>query len=121
MMVSQQKPRRSKLAPYVFVRPTELRAAEWSEITLDGNEPEWRIPAERMKMREAHIVPLADSRQHSQCAASLSLDVSSTCSRDRRWWPSTQRKIPSTAAFVASVLKQRDDRAWISDIGEHSV
>jgi integrase len=48
-----------KLAPYVFVRPTELRAAEWSEITLDGNQPEWRIPAERMKMREAHIVPLA--------------------------------------------------------------
>ena len=39
-----------KLAPYVFVRPGELRAAEWSEIVLDGNEPLWRIPAERMKM-----------------------------------------------------------------------
>jgi integrase len=48
-----------KLAPYVFVRPTELRAAEWSEIRLDGEQPEWRIPAERMKMREAHIVPLS--------------------------------------------------------------
>jgi integrase len=48
-----------KLAPYVFVRPTELRAAEWSEMMLDGPAPEWRIPAERMKMREAHIVPLA--------------------------------------------------------------
>jgi integrase len=48
-----------RLAPYVFVRPTELRAAEWSEITLDSEQPEWRIPAERMKMREAHIVPLA--------------------------------------------------------------
>ena len=48
-----------KLAPYVFVRPTELRAAEWSEMTLDGTLPEWRIPAERMKMCEAHIVPLA--------------------------------------------------------------
>jgi integrase len=48
-----------KLAPYVFVRPTELRAAEWSEIMLDGEQPEWWIPAERMKMREAHIVPLA--------------------------------------------------------------
>jgi integrase len=47
-----------RLAPYVFVRPTELRAAEWSEITLDSEQPEWRIPAERMKMREAHIVPL---------------------------------------------------------------
>lgn len=48
-----------KLAPYVFVRPGELRAAEWSEMVLDGNEPLWRILAERMKMREAHIVPLA--------------------------------------------------------------
>jgi len=48
-----------RLAPYVFVRPTELRAAEWSEILFDSDKPEWRIPAERMKMREAHIVPLA--------------------------------------------------------------
>jgi len=48
-----------KLAAYVFVRPGELRAAEWSEMMLDADEPLWRIPAERMKMREAHIVPLA--------------------------------------------------------------
>ncbi|MGH8296524.1 MAG: tyrosine-type recombinase/integrase [Steroidobacteraceae bacterium] len=47
------------LAPYVFVRPGELRAAEWSEFTLDGEQPEWRIPAERIKMREAHVVPLS--------------------------------------------------------------
>ncbi len=46
-----------KLAPLLFVRPGELRAAEWSEIDLDAAE--WRIPAERMKMREAHIVPLS--------------------------------------------------------------
>ncbi len=48
-----------KLAPHVFVRPGELRAAEWSEFSLDGPEPEWRIPAERMKMGETHIVPLS--------------------------------------------------------------
>jgi integrase len=46
-----------KLAPLVFVRPGELRAAEWSEFDLVAAE--WRIPADRMKMREAHIVPLA--------------------------------------------------------------
>ena len=46
-----------KLAPLVFVRPGELRAAEWTEFNLDGAE--WRIPAARMKMREAHIVPLS--------------------------------------------------------------
>jgi len=46
-----------KLAPLVFVRPGELRKAEWAEFNLD--EAEWRIPAERMKMRELHIVPLS--------------------------------------------------------------
>src|SRR6185312_9307207 len=46
-----------KLAPLVFVRPGELRKAEWREVNLEACE--WRIPAARMKMREAHIVPLA--------------------------------------------------------------
>jgi integrase len=46
-----------QLGPLVFVRPGELRMAEWSEINLETAE--WRIPAERMKMREAHIVPLS--------------------------------------------------------------
>ena len=46
-----------RLAALVFVRPGELRKAEWSEFNLDGVE--WRIPAERMKMREVHIVPLS--------------------------------------------------------------
>jgi len=40
-----------------FVRTTELRAAEWQEIDFD--KAEWRIPAERMKMKDLHIVPLA--------------------------------------------------------------
>ena len=40
-----------------FVRPGELRKALWSEFDL-GNA-DWRIPAERMKMREPHIVPLS--------------------------------------------------------------
>ncbi|MGH8508004.1 MAG: tyrosine-type recombinase/integrase, partial [Gammaproteobacteria bacterium] len=45
------------IAPLVFVRPGELRAAEWTEFELDAAE--WRIPAERMKMRSQHIVPLS--------------------------------------------------------------
>jgi integrase len=48
-----------RLAPLVFVRPGELRGAEWSEFHLDGDTPEWRIPGPRMKMREAHVVPLS--------------------------------------------------------------
>ena len=46
-----------KLAPLLFVRPGELRRGEWSEI--DFEKMEWRIPAEKMKMREQHIVPLS--------------------------------------------------------------
>ncbi|WP_395118295.1 tyrosine-type recombinase/integrase [Rhodanobacter sp. FW102-FHT14D06] len=46
-----------KLAPLLFVRPGELRQAEWAEFDLD--EAMWRIPGERMKMKAAHLVPLA--------------------------------------------------------------
>jgi integrase len=46
-----------RLAPYVFVRPGELRGAEWTEFDLESAE--WRVPAERMKMGETHIVPLS--------------------------------------------------------------
>ena len=45
-----------QLVPLLFVRPGELRAAEWSEIDLDAAE--WNIPAEKMKMKVAHLVPL---------------------------------------------------------------
>lgn len=55
-----------RLAPLVFLRPGELRKAEWSEFDLE--RAEWRIPIERMKRRrveketrkgELHIVPLS--------------------------------------------------------------
>lgn len=48
-----------RLAPLLFVRPSELRLAEWADIRLVGPEPEYRIPATRMKMREQHVVPLS--------------------------------------------------------------
>lgn len=46
-----------RLSPLVFVRPVELALAQWKEIDFEKNE--WRIPAERMKMRQLHIIPLA--------------------------------------------------------------
>lgn len=46
-----------KLGPLLFVRPGELRHAEWKDI--DFEEATWSIPAERMKMRTPHLVPLA--------------------------------------------------------------
>ena len=46
-----------KLSPLVFTRPGEVREAAWAEIDLD--KAEWNIPAERMKLRLPHLVPLA--------------------------------------------------------------
>ncbi|MBC8097203.1 MAG: integrase arm-type DNA-binding domain-containing protein [Akkermansiaceae bacterium] len=46
-----------KLTPLVFVRPGELRSAEWAEIDLDAAE--WRIPGSKMKMKVDHLVPLS--------------------------------------------------------------
>lgn len=47
-----------KLLPMLFTRTGELRCARWSEFDLDGAM--WEIPAERMKMRRKHLVPLPD-------------------------------------------------------------
>lgn len=46
-----------KLSPLLFVRPGELRTAEWAEIDLDAAE--WRIPGSKMKMKIDHLVPLS--------------------------------------------------------------
>jgi len=46
-----------QLSPHIFVRPGELRHAEWGEIDLD--QALWIIPAGKMKMRKAHQVPLS--------------------------------------------------------------
>ena len=47
-----------QLSPLVFVRPGELRHAEWAEFNFA--EAEWRIPASKMKMKITHIVPLSE-------------------------------------------------------------
>jgi integrase len=46
-----------RLAPLIFLRPGELRKGEWAEISFEAAE--WRIPPEKMKMRQTHIVPLS--------------------------------------------------------------
>ena len=46
-----------RLMLLTFVRTVELRKAEWHEFDLE--RAEWRIPAEKMKMRQPHIVPLS--------------------------------------------------------------
>lgn len=71
-----------KLAPLVFVRPGELRAAEWNEFDLDASE--WRIPAARMKMGELHIVPLSDQ------AVALLRKLQSSTATGRYLFPSVR-------------------------------
>ncbi|QRN02547.1 tyrosine-type recombinase/integrase [Legionella sp. MW5194] len=51
-----------QLAPLFFVRPGELRQSEWVEFNIE--KAEWRIPAEKMKMRQTHIVPLCTQAIH---------------------------------------------------------
>ena len=46
-----------QLQPLIFARPANLATAEWSEFDLDAAE--WRIAADKMKMKDAHIVPLS--------------------------------------------------------------
>jgi integrase len=54
-----------RLAPNVFVRPGELRHAEWSEFDLNGAI--WSIPASKMKMRRPHRVPLSRQSLNILC------------------------------------------------------
>lgn len=46
-----------QITPHIFVRPGELRHGEWNEIDLD--KATWTIPAEKMKARRPHVVPLS--------------------------------------------------------------
>lgn len=85
-----------KFAPLVFVRPGELRHAEWSEINFENAE--WNIPAIKMKMKEAHLVPL--SRQAIEILRKLHTLTGS----ERYVFPSersSQRPMSENAILVA--------------------
>ena len=69
-----------QLAPLLFVRPGNLRAMEWAELDLDAAV--WRIPAGKMKMREAHTVPLATQ------AVAILRELQPLSSRSRYVFPS---------------------------------
>ena len=48
-----------RLLALTFVRTGELIGADWAEFNLEGHHPVWIVPAERMKMRTEHVVPLS--------------------------------------------------------------
>lgn len=105
-----------KLAPLMFVRPGELRQAEWSEINLDAAE--WRIPGERMKMREAHIVPLAC--QAIEILRGLLPITGSESVRlpiATKWRPPDVRECDKRGPPSAWIWDRRDDGTWISGDG----
>ena len=71
-----------ELLALTFVRPGELRSAEWSEFDLDAAL--WSIPAEKMKMRRPHRVPL------SQRAVAILRDLHSITGKGRYLFPSVR-------------------------------
>jgi len=97
-----------RMAPYVFVRPGELRKAEWAEIRLDAAE--WRIPAGRMKSRVPHIVPLARQVIH------ILEDLYRFTGRSRYLFPSMRANTApiSDMTLLAALRRMGYDRATMT-------
>lgn len=88
-----------RLAPLVFVRPGELRKAEWAEFDLDKSE--WNIPAERMKMREPHLVPLSCQ------AVSILRELHALTGGDRYVFPGARTNVrPMSDNAVLAALRR---------------
>ena len=81
---------------YTFCRPGEIRMAEWSEINFDACE--WRIPAEKMKMRRPHIVPLAAQ------VVKLLKDLQPITGRGRYIFPNLRAKTGNQPMSANAVL-----------------
>lgn len=88
-----------KLAPLVFVRPGELRQAEWSEI--DAKKALWTIPAGRMKARRPHVVPL--SRQ----SLSILMELRTLTGSGKYLFPTprSNHRCLSDAALIAALRR----------------
>jgi integrase len=114
-----------KLLALTFVRTSELIEAKWAEIDFDAAE--WRIPAERMKMKRLHIVPLAP--QAIQVLLTLQVisrgsdllfpgerDRKKPLSRRSRPWSRLEktRRLPSDATLDEHALLGRARRARIA-------
>lgn len=94
-----------RLAPLVFVRPGELRKAEWSEIDFENKQ--WNISAEKMKMKQPHIVPLSDQ------AISILQEIHPLTSRSRYVFPSARsaaRPMSDMALLAAMARMGYKDR-----------
>lgn len=86
-----------KFSAITFTRPGEIRQAEWTEIDLDGEL--WRIPAERMKMRREHLVPL------SHQAVELLRELHPLTGRGRYIFPGRTQARPMSNAAITAALR----------------
>ena len=88
-----------RLAPLVFVRPGELRQAEWEEIDFDNSE--WRIPTEKMKMKDPHIVPL------SKQAVTILNEINPITGQSRYVFPSVRTNLrPMSNNTILAALRR---------------
>jgi integrase len=86
-----------KFAPLTFVRPGELRHAEWSEI--DFEKAEWNIPAHKMKMKQAHLVPL------SQQAIEILTELQKLTGEGRYVFPGRTSSRPMSDNAILAALR----------------
>jgi integrase len=93
-----------RLLPHVFVRPGELRFAEWADFDLE--KALWTIPAHKTKMRRAHMIPL--SRQALEIIASIKHDAeySTYLFPSRRSVQRRCRRTPSTQPCVGWAMRR---------------
>jgi integrase len=103
-----------RLAPLVFVRPAELRGAEWAEFNF-GTE-EWRIPAKRMKMRVPHIVPLSTQ------SVSILRDIQPTTGDGKYVFPSPRSRTRplSNVALLAALRRMGYEQGTVTVHGFRS-
>ncbi len=103
-----------QLLAYTFQRTKEVRFAEWSQFDLDGGM--WRIPAEVMKMREEHLVPL------SKQVVALLRDLQALTGKGRLVFPSTtDRERPISENTVTYGLARMGFKGRMTGHGFRSV
>lgn len=92
-----------------LVRFGEVRFADWAEFKhlSDPKRAIWTIPAERMKMRKAHIVPLP-----RQCLAILKAQAGASFPRSGLVFPSADGESLSENAFLSLIAKKIGKRAY---------
>lgn len=100
-----------KLSPLLMVRPGELRQMEWAELDMDGAE--WRIPADKMKMRELHIVPLPAQ------AVAILRELQPLTGRGQYVFPGARSpRMPMSEAAINAALRRMDfDKATMTAHG----